>query len=321
MPKTRQSLCFPKVVGRLDGRFPTKTYAQRNYFKAERPFPIQLSRRSPKPSQPFWPQKPAAFCQSPENHTQKPPKWQTDQRQLQVRWRGQPKPQPQPKSQPSEDSRQRQPGSVVGRAARKASAGFLEYELLKPVPKLADYARKGTGCYPKFLRQDGRSPSITLASQNGRSQPNFSKSPKPTKPDGRSPATTFAFQNGRSPSKFSKNLTTFTDQPAAQTPKLLPAPKRFARNWRWPCQKSAQQTAVPAHQNTFQRANWLTDRPSLAAALPKTRQSLCLPKVVGRPDGRFPTKLYAQRNYFQGERPFPIQLSRRSPKPRQPCRP
>ncbi len=70
-----------------------------------------------------------------------------------------------------------------------------------------------------------------------------------------------------------------------------------------------------------QRANWLTDRPFLAAALPQTRQSLCLPKVVGRLDGRFPTKLHAQRNYFKGERPFPIQLSRRSPKPRQPCRP
>ncbi|MBP7042904.1 MAG: hypothetical protein KBE23_09180 [Chloroflexi bacterium] len=148
-------------------------------------------------------------------------------------------------------------------AARTASAGFLEYELLKPAPKLTDFARKGAGCCPKILRQHGRCSSDNYSCGHGRSQPNFSKSPKPAKPDGRSPSTTFALQNGRSPSKFSKNLTTFTDQPAAQTPKLLPAPKRFARNWRWPCQKSAQQTAVPAHQNTFSTCK-LTNRPAFA---------------------------------------------------------
>ncbi len=180
-----------------------------------------------------------------------------------MRWRGQPKPQPQPKSQPSEDSRQRQPGSVVGRAARPTSAGFLEYELLKPAPKLTDFARKGAGCYSKFLRQHGRCSSDNYSCGHGRSQPNFSKSPKPAKPDGRSPSTTFALQNGRSPYKFSTNLTTFTDQPAAQTPKLLPTPKRFARNWRWPCQKSAQQTAVPAHQNTFSTCK-LANRPAFS---------------------------------------------------------
>ncbi len=308
-------------MGSPDGRFPTKNYAQRNYFKGERPFPIQLSRRSPKPSQPFWPQKPAAFCQSPENHTQKPPKWQTDQRQLQVRWRGQPINEPQPKSQPSEDSRQRQPGSVVGRAARTTSAGFLEYELLKPAPKLTDFARKGAGCYSKFLRQHGRCPSDNYSCGHGRSYPALRLSPNLRSLTAVHLPQHLLFKTAVRPTSFLQ-----ISQPA---PTSLPRKhQNFCRHQNalpgtgaGLAKKVRSKRPFPPTKILSQRANWPTDRPSLAAALPKTRQSAQRPKLGGNPDGRFPTKTYAQRNYFQGERPLPFQLSCRSPKPSQPCRP
>ncbi|MBP6472668.1 MAG: hypothetical protein KBE23_09155 [Chloroflexi bacterium] len=66
LPRKHQNFC------RHQNALPEKGGANgRSHF--------QLSRRSPKPSQPCRPQKPAAFCQSPENHAQKLPKWRTDQ--------------------------------------------------------------------------------------------------------------------------------------------------------------------------------------------------------------------------------------------------